>query len=203
VLAHLARAGLALAYPKEDVYFAPMPERHLDSASTDDRQALLARVDLFQPLTDDELASLAERMERRTWSAGEVVIREGDTGHSMLCVVEGLLEAFTEEDGRRCRLGSIGPGEFIGEMSVLTGEPRSATVVSATDGVAYEIGKEPFRSLLTARPELAELISRIIAERRVRDQRAIEALAADEPTTSTKTLAGQILGRIRSFFGHR
>jgi CRP-like cAMP-binding protein len=157
-------------------------------------------VESVRRFAEGAMSFMARHMEPLEWSAGDEIIREGERGQSMFFIVEGMLEVFAQSDGRRCRLAAIGPGEFIGEMSLLTGEPRSATVVAATDGIGYEVTKDHVGDLLIERPEIAGLMSTIIAERRVRDERANEAFAAEVAVETTEGLAGQILRRIRAFF---
>jgi CRP-like cAMP-binding protein len=202
VLEHLSSAGLSLAYPKEDIYFDQMPTRHLDSASTADRTQLLQRVDLLEPMTDAELEELASSMRRHTFTKDEVVLREGDQGSSMFLVVEGLLSVHSDHpiDGAT-RVGQAAPGEVIGEMSLLTGEPRSATALAVTEVIAYEITKEHFQQLLARRPEIADSISQIVARRRESTEGLLHAADADQLPAQPASLASQLLTRIRTFLG--
>jgi CRP-like cAMP-binding protein len=132
---------------------------------------------------------------------GTQLVRQGEAGESMFIVTEGLLNVmYTSPDTlEMTNVGSIQSGGFFGEMSLMTGEPRSATVVAATDTVVYEIAKDEVGEILASRPELAETISKVIAKRRV----ATEArLAANSESAAEEqaSLAQQILGKIRFFF---
>jgi CRP-like cAMP-binding protein len=202
LLDQLARAGITPAYPKEDVFHAPMPVRHLDSAAIEDREALLSRVDLLEPLTVDERRLLARNLRHRFVAAGNALIREGEAGDSMFIVVEGLLDVHrgASERGPGARVAAVGPGQCAGEMSLLTGEPRSATLIAATDVVAYEVGKGPFSDLLAARAEIADAIGTVVAARRLANLRRDAAAADEAHTTEPESLARQIVGRIRAFF---
>ena len=75
---------------------------------------------------------------------------------------------------------TIVPGEFFGEMSLLTGEPRSATIVAVTDVLAHEITKENMNGLLIKRPEVADTVSRVVAERRVLNSQKMTTATAEE-----------------------
>jgi len=132
VLNHLKQAGLTLVYPKRDVFHEQMPQRQLDAASLKDRTALLSRIELFQHLSDDELATLAESVHQRHYEPGDTLIRRGDPGDSMFVLVEGLVYVFAGDDGTEVKVAQIVPGQFFGEMSLLTGEARSATVTAAS-----------------------------------------------------------------------
>lgn len=202
ILAHLQQAGITPAYPKQDLYYAEMPTRHLDSSSLEDRTELLGQTKLFEHLETNELKELASQMQKRRFSKGEKLICQGEAGNSMFILSEGLLEAFlnTNQNGTEIKVGQIIPGQFFGEMSLLTGEPRSATVVAATDVVAHEITKENMNGLLIQRPELAEIISTVVAERRVMNSQKMADATLEERIEETKSLANQIMDKMKSFF---
>ena len=202
VLAHLKNAGLTLAYPKRDLFTAEMPSRQLDASSEADLRALVGRIELFEHLEDEELALLTETITRRIYSEGDELIRRGDVGDSMFILVEGLVYVFADVagDGHELKVAQVVPGQFFGEMSLLTGEARSATITAASDTVAYEIGKDAMAKLLQRRPELAEVMSRIIAERKLRNEQALAEATSEEKEEHKMSVAGQILGRMRDFF---
>ncbi len=203
-LTHLRQAGIGLAYPKQDVFHTVMPTRNLDSRSDSGLAELIGRIPLFEPLEPDELLQLAGEMSRRDYVANSPIIRMGDQGDSMFVLVEGLLEVFAiaGEDGNELRVTAeqIVPGQFFGEMSLLTGEPRSATVKAVTDVAAYEITKENMEGLLTRRPGLAERISLVVAARKLSNTEAFAHAGAAGQAEQTASLAGQILGKMKSFF---
>lgn len=202
VLEHLRQAGLALAYPKRDLYTTEMPPRHLDSESVEDLAGLLDGIEVFHGLESEELLTLARGAERRTYRKGDTLIRTGDAGDSMFVLLEGLVYVFADVGSGEgpIRVAQIVPGQFFGEMSLLTGESRSADVTAASDTVAYEITKTAMTELFSSRPQLAEQIAHTVAERRLRNEKAGEAAdtpAQDEERSST---ARVILEKIRSFF---
>ncbi len=200
VLHHLQKAGLTPAYPKQDTYSAPMPERLLDHFSHGPQ--LLARVSLFRGLNEGERNRLAKSMVLRNYGMGEVVIRHGDVGSSMFVLVEGLLEVLVpkKDSEAQHKVGKVRPGEFFGEMSLLTGLPRSATVVSATTAVVFEIAKEHIAPLLESRPSLADVLSTMAAERQVAMANT-SSLSDAAPEKDVQTVADKILTGIRRFFG--
>ena len=94
------------------------------------------------------------------------------------------------------------PGAFFGEMSLLTGAPRGATVTATVDSIVFEIGKESLQPIIARREALAEAISRVLAERQMGNVKASDTPAADGDHDATHgSLAAQLLGRMRSFFG--
>lgn len=202
VLAHLHKAGITPAYPKQDSFNAPMPSRHLDFHSEADRITLLRNVDLFgQSLGEDELAQLASAMRKRSYPSGQALMRQGDTDHSMFILAEGLVEVMVAMDGRpEIRVARLNPGECFGEMALLTGEPRSATILAATDTVAFEVTKAHVTALLQARPEIAGTVSALMAERKIGTIQALESASLAEREEASRSLSEQILNRIKDFF---
>lgn len=202
IIAQLHLAGITPAYPKQDVFLSQMPSRQLTLQQ--DRTAILQRIELFGPLGAEEIDALAEHIYQRDYQAGAVIVRQGEPGSSLFIVVEGYLRAYAddlriEEDAE---VGQIEAGEFFGEMSLLTGESRNATVVAATDAICYELGKDALADLLAQRPDLAVHMSGVVARRRA----ALDAYHAPQPTGSNteqirRSLAEQLLGRMRAFFG--
>jgi small-conductance mechanosensitive channel/CRP-like cAMP-binding protein len=203
VLAHLNHAGITPAYPKQDLYYAEMPARHLDSKSLEDRTKLLGNTELFQPLEHDELRQLAASMKQTHFKNGDKLIRQGDTGNSMFILSEGLLHVFinsNQNGGHELKVGQIIPGQFFGEMSLLTGEMRSATIVAATDVIAHEITKNNIENLLSDREELFEMLSTVIAERKVRNSQQLAAASVEERIEQTQSMANQIMTKMKAFF---
>jgi CRP-like cAMP-binding protein len=202
VLAHLSKAGITPAYPKQDLYTAPMPARHLDFHSQADRITLLRNIDLFgQSLAEEELAQLAESMRQRTYNGGQALIRQGDRDHSMFILAEGLVEVMVAMDGRpELRVARLEPGECFGEMALLTGEPRSATVLAATGVVAFEVTKAHMTALLKARPEIADTVSGLIADRKIGTSKALQSANEVDRQQAARSLAEEILHSIKGFF---
>jgi len=202
ILEHLKQAGISPAYPKQDILYAGQPERHLDSKSVEDRTKLLGKIEIFEYLESEELKELASSMKQRQFSEGEELMTQGDAGESMFILSEGMLHAFIKNssNGERIRVGQIEPGEFFGEMSLLTGEPRTASIVAGTDVIAHEITKDHMRALLTKRPEVAETISKVVAHRRLVNTQTLANATAEEKIEQTENLAQQIMNKMKSFF---
>src|SRR5262249_40127733 len=162
IVKHLEHAGLTPAYPKQDTFFARLPERQLQHDAATDRARLLGHVDILGDLTGDELQELARDVVPRFVHAGATLVSQGDQSASMFVLAEGLLEVWAEQEGGRVKLAQIKPGEFAGEMSLLTGEPRSATITAVTEALVYEVTREHLTPILDARPALFEKISQLV-----------------------------------------
>ena len=204
VMEHLHQAGISLAHEKLDVFHAPMPPRSLDVES--DRTTLIGRVELFSALQNEDLSLLASQMLKRTFTSGSDVVRIDDSGDSMYVLVEGLLQVFVpgSTPAQEMMVAQLIPGQFFGEMSLLTGEPRTATVRAATDAVMYEINKDHLTRLLEQRPEIAEELTRVVAERKVRtaDRKNQQSQATRDSSTEAQTLASQLLRKMRGVFSN-
>ncbi len=200
VMDHLHQAGLTLAYQKQDLYVAPMPNRQLTLEA--DRKAIIERIEIFKSLEPEEEEILAKRITQITVNPGDTIVENGAAGESMYILVEGLLFVYAdfEGTGQTTQVARLTPGQFFGEMSLLTGEPRSATIEAATSAVVYEVTKHDLQALIEGRPEIAATITQVVAERRTRNLKARDALHHDDHEEETKNFADQLLGKMRSFF---
>lgn len=173
-----------------------------DTATKRSRKAkefsFFRQIDIFEELTLEELQILSEKCVTRLFLKGKPVVRQGEDGDSLFVVKEGKLSVIiTTPEGRNLPVGHLIPGSFFGEMSLLTGSPRSASVMPDVDSVVLEVTKETFRQLLEKRMELVELLSKTLATRQVANQLLMQA---DEPPPEPEKLSGQIFKSILSFF---
>ncbi len=112
----------------------------------------LKAIALFSACTGKELELIGTTATQLRFPAGEVLAREGATGHEFIVIVDGT--ARVEIGGRT--VATIGPGEFFGEIALLDGGPRTATIVAETDLVAEVIGQREFTMLVEGSPHLAK-----------------------------------------------
>ena len=161
------------------------------------RVQALAAVELFAALSDAEREALAPHLEYAPFAAGDVMTRQGAVAHWLYLILSGTAEACADTPTGRTIVGTLGAGEVFGEMGMMTGEPRRATVVAMTDVACYRLDKSGFAQVLARRPDIAESLSSILArreaERIARTQgsaRGAQALAHTD-----------MLDRIRRFFG--
>jgi CRP-like cAMP-binding protein len=180
-----------------------MPARDLDVRVKEDKVKILASVDLFRFIPPAALDMLAEHVKIVTFHAPEKVVIMGTEGDAMYVIVEGFLDVYiySEAEKKDVRIGTLSAGEFFGEMALLTGKPRSATVIAATDVVAYEITRDAMMPLVNTYPEILETISRVTAERQLRERYFLENMHQKEVTKETQHLTDEILTSIMNFFG--
>jgi CRP-like cAMP-binding protein len=115
-------------------------------------------------------------------------------------VDRGLVDVRVQVDGVARSLAQLGPGQFFGEMSLMTGEPRQATCTAVTDTVCYVLDQPTFRCVLDARPSLAEEISSILAGRHVELVARRDDLSAEARLRRTRETRSRLLDAIRRAF---
>lgn len=197
VQAALMRAGLSVAHPTRETVIRQAPPAAEDGA----RRALLDATDLFRPFNAGERAALAAAMQEVTVAEGEAVVRRGQAGDSLYLLAEGVLEVrVADADGAEFAAARLYPGAVFGEMSLLTGQPRSATVLAATEAAVFELRKSDLDPLLRARPALLDTLSAIMAERQASNLAGPSRTSAPSAAPPTRE---DLLARLRSFFGIR
>ena len=117
----------------------------------------LKGVEAFKNLTPHELTDVAERMTRRQFMPGEVIIREGEIGEELFLISEGEVEI----DRSGHEVARLGSGDFFGELSLMSGDPRNATVVATKPVDTYVLGKDDFRSAIEASAGFREQLRRV------------------------------------------
>ncbi len=187
------RHAIEIPYPIQVEY-----SRDVVPARTPERlQALAARldqIDLFGDLDGDERVRLAEGCREHLFAAGERVVRQGAQGRSMFVVLDGAVRVSLEPTGQD--VARISQGGFFGEMSMLTGEPRTATVTATDDALLLEIPTDQFRDLARGRPGLLEHVSEVVSARRVVLD---EARAAADEAQAAVPARLSLLRRIQRF----
>lgn len=162
----------------------------------------LHEIDFLGPLTEEEIMLVCDQMEHRLFRRNVPVVEQGQEGSSLFIVKEGMLTVnVLGKDGQETRVGTLTPGAFFGEMSLLTGEARGATVLPEVDSLGFEIKKETLEPILQRRPELAEHLSRTLAERQMRTREAFAAMDAESGAKRRQSMAQEFLAKMRSFFG--
>lgn len=157
--------------------------------SSGDIGAQLRRVPLFADLDDASLAILAARCRRRRFPAGEALFHEGDPGQTLYVVVSGQInvEKVTAR-GDTVHLAQRGPGETVGEMSLLDGEARSGDAVTETACDLLMLDRGEFLRCLETAPQIAlNVITCLAARLREAGQQRIEDRSLD------------VLGRLATF----
>jgi small-conductance mechanosensitive channel/CRP-like cAMP-binding protein len=195
----LRRHGLRIPFPIRDVRLAHVERRRDEQCALARRRAiadLLPTVPILQSLSDDERGRLAAGASIRDFGAGESIVREGAPGESLFIIGSGRCEVTAADPGGAERpLARVGRGDFFGEMSLLTGEPRSATVRAVEDTTVMEIDKALFAGILAANPQLATQLAEVLARRQAELKANAHAGRAGASGTH------RLITRIKGFFG--
>jgi CRP-like cAMP-binding protein len=130
--------------------------------------ALLQQVPLFQALSRKQLEQIGRLADELEVPAGKRLAIAGESGHELYVIIEG----YATVKAARGRTARLGPGKFFGEMSLIDGGPRSASVEAATDMRLLVIGRREFSALLNAAPSLVNNIL-VTLSRRVRDAEGV------------------------------
>jgi small-conductance mechanosensitive channel len=171
-----ARHGIEIPWPIQVEYSREWVEPD-KGAQQQERERLLAGVDLFASLTPDERRELAAATTDKMFGNGEAIVREGEPGQSMFVVGTGRAVVRLESSPQDVAV--IEPGGYFGEMSLLTGQPRTASVIARGDTHVVEIDAELFRRLGAASPHAVEQIAVAAAARRAElDEVRVGAQAA-------------------------
>jgi CRP-like cAMP-binding protein len=188
------REGIEIPYPIQVEYSKEAPSDDHDARMAE-RERLLARIDLFATLSEEERATIAARMKMAEYGDGEAIVREGDPGQSMFIVASGRVTISLEEGGQQ--VASLGVGDYFGEMSMLTGSPRVATVRATGDVHVLEIDAEIFRRLAEANPQGVEHVGVSAATRRAE----LDGVRASAKAAATVEAPANFLTRMRKFLG--
>lgn len=205
IAAALKRAGIPLAVPAATLFVTNEDQASLERKSTKEQQRRVRALDdvpLFDPMTLEEKRAIVDRLKYAPFARGEVITREGQKAHWLYILHRGQVEIrVTGEGGKQIAAGMLRAPDVFGEHGVMTGEPRSATVVALTEVECYRLDREGFQQVLRGRPEIAEQLSRSLAERKLELEQARAHLAAQASRQSIADEQTRILGKIRQFFG--
>jgi small-conductance mechanosensitive channel len=201
----LRRAGIPLSIPAHSLFITEEDETRRERKQGEEierRLEALQRVELFHSLTDEERRELAARLRVAPFVCGEAMTRQGATAHWLYIMTKGDAEVRITVDGSGLseKVATLHAGDFFGEMGLMTGAPRSATVVATTDAECYRLDKTAFIDILRRRPEIAEDISHALAKRRVELEAVREDLTEEAMRHRVRRTQGDLLHRIRNFF---
>ncbi|MCD4733945.1 mechanosensitive ion channel family protein [bacterium] len=208
------REGITIPFPIRNVNIHEVNEEQLvreRKQELDRLTGLLKNIDLLASLEDELLRQLAEKMEKQLFSPGEVIVAQGEPGESFFIVDSGKYPVYVSKDGAGAhwgvKVGEITAPNFFGEMSLLTGEPRSATVVCEEAGTLWALKKAPFGELLIGNPKVSKLLAEVATKRLSSN---LDKLSKYLSTTQTATMnekektahvSRQILRQMKDFFG--
>ncbi len=196
----LKRHGIKIPYPVRTVQLErPARDKQLELQTA--ARIILRQQPLFRCLSDEELDSLLPRGRVVHFGRDEKLIQQGAKADSMFVLVDGEATVIVERNGQPKPVAYLRSGDCFGEMSLLTGEPRSATVVAQTDCEVVEIGKAVLARSLKENPDLLAQLSELLARRQMDN----EGILATQTETSfiraqQNEYAQGFVHKLRTFF---
>jgi small-conductance mechanosensitive channel/CRP-like cAMP-binding protein len=201
----LHRQGIGMAYPTRTVLLrhAEREERQRINERQQVAVELISQLDFLQDLEGDAIVQLASAARHHHYGNGEMLVREGDMGDSLFVVEHGrvrVTKSGADLDTGVIVLAMLGEGDYFGEMSLLTGAPRSATVTSDGGCEVLVVSKDAFAPVLEKDPQLAELLSRAVAARQAQTAATLEDRRDRARAHEDVRPEASLLSRIRAFF---
>jgi len=190
------RENIEFAFPTRTIHVEPKPETLSDDEIINVATEHLANVAVFAPLSEEEIDRLARASVKRIFAPGEAIVRRGQEGRSMFVVIRGNVKVQIPENNIQKVINRLTVNDFFGEMGLLTGEPRTATVVAEDEVDVLEIRKSAIKPIFESNPELMSAVYEIIEERKLLLKTEDEVKGTDD-----KDRKAGVLGSIRRFFG--
>jgi small-conductance mechanosensitive channel/CRP-like cAMP-binding protein len=201
----LQRANIVIPYPQRKVHLREV-SAETRAADVDEkigaRERALRRVDVLSVVSPAERRRLAETAATRLYAPGETVVHQGDESVELFIIERGQVAVIIESEGGgpSSEVTRLSKGQFFGEMALITGERRRASVRAVTECELIVIGHAAFQEILSGSPHLAEELSRVLAERQTMLDELAASLSQDERASVVDATSSQLLDRIKSFF---
>jgi small-conductance mechanosensitive channel/CRP-like cAMP-binding protein len=196
----LKRRGITIPFPIRTLQVQrktalPFQEEQAEALS------ILRGERLFECLSEEQLNRVVQDARLKLFGRGEPVIEEGAAGDSMFVMLRGAANVFVSKNGSKIQVATLSAGDCFGEMSLLTGEPRSATVRADGDCYVMEIGKPVMAEVLREAPSCMEKLSELLAQRKMETEGALkEAGRTGEHALKERQYTASFLQRLQTFF---
>jgi CRP-like cAMP-binding protein len=202
----IRRVGISVPFPIRDVTVRQLSEDHelrLRQNIDDEIYAQLRPLPVFVTLSDEQIQQLAVRAGLHLYAADEFLVRQGDVGDSLFVIKSGLVRVDVRgRSGPITTVAHIRPPDFFGEMSLLTGERRSASVIAEADTEVVVVDKAALAEVLVGDLASLEALSQAVE---IRLRESAEKVAAAEQIKPQQEViqSGTLLARIQGFLGIR
>src|SRR5713101_6024382 len=196
----LKRQGITIPFPIRTLHV----ERRAAPAvyeDYDEARAVLREEPLFECLSDAQIDSLVKEAHLNYFGRGELVIQEGAEGDSMFVLLRGAARVWVSKNGSSIPVATLSAGDCFGEMSLLTGESRTATVQAESDCYVLEIGKPLMAEVIRDSPDCLERLSELLARRKLENEGVLkEAASQAQNQKKEREYTATFLHRLRTFF---
>ncbi|WP_218081662.1 mechanosensitive ion channel domain-containing protein [Anthocerotibacter panamensis] len=206
----LRRQDVEIPFSQQDIYIrswgkleqslaGPSPEPPEPMAMAQSLRDLLLRVNFFQKCSESDLRMLVEQGYQASYRAGEIICRQGDPGMSLYLVLVGLVGVMAESSGQL--LAELPVGAICGEIALLTGTNRTATLKAIKDTTLFIVDRHALQMVLSQHQSLAEQISQSLAQR-TQELKDLGLFPEMEQDTAERATPFELIrGRIRQLFG--
>jgi small-conductance mechanosensitive channel len=204
LFAALKRGGIPLAMPGAHLWLEQDNAHHQQNKERREierRLRALGATEVLHPLRREELERMAPNLKYAFFAPGEVITKQGAVAHWFYILVSGSAEVTLHVEGEGDRdLAKIDAPGFFGEMGLMTGEPRFASVLALTEVECYRVDKTDFHRIMVERPEIAQEISGILAKRRIELLALHKGMGDEAKKAKLDDERERILGKVREFF---
>jgi small-conductance mechanosensitive channel/CRP-like cAMP-binding protein len=201
---NLRRRGIKIPFPIRDVFVhEEIRKEAVEEMNLKRVEGFLRQVSIFEPLDNGDIKALASSGRDWSFGKGEHIVKQGEAGSSLFLILDGSASVHVRrsDNGADFVVGRLQAGDFFGEKSLLTGEPRGASVVAETDLEVIEIQKENLVSMLESNPRIMEELSRNLAERQLMNEGFFEReRRAEEVAAMRTTYSARFLQSMKAFF---
>jgi hypothetical protein len=157
-------------------------EEHRDLSDKEKIFSILKNLDFFSVLTMDDIEKMLPELRKVTFERGAYAVRQGNAGGALFLVASGRFSVWIKpEKGEEVKVGDIGPLEYFGEMSLVTGEPRAASVKAEEKAEIYILSREIFDTMLIGNPVVSQRIREVIRERRRKNEMLLSPAQKEAP----------------------
>ncbi|MEO8486852.1 MAG: mechanosensitive ion channel family protein [Betaproteobacteria bacterium] len=203
VYAALVRAGMPIPYPRQVIELIRDERGRHSREDFSRKRAALDQAELFESLTPQEKEALAVELRTAPFFSDDIVFREGENADSLYVLAQGKVDVVRDSpDGAtRNKFATLDAPDYFGEMGLLLGAPRGATVIASGDVMTYQLDRRGFDAIIKARPQIAMAMSEVLAQRQAANLAMLQALDSEQRARHASGAAGELVRKIRDFFG--
>jgi len=196
---HLNRIGIEPAIQRQEVHmFKGVKDRGEEALNP---LSILNEIDIFKAFTDEIKHNLSQKMHEHLFQPDDIIIQQGDQGDSLFIIVEGSVSVRITIDEKQIEVDRMGASSFFGEMALLTGEPRTASIVAISNCLLFEITKVDIAPLFKQYPEITQILSNELTRRVVNRQKKKDNY--NEKKIDKEALNRSFFSKISDYFGIR